>query len=274
MHARPGRFAICATVLITSTAALAGVTLKMEGNRSQTIYLQGNKMRIEIGGKPGQESVVIFDGDAQQLITINPADKTYSVMTRDNLSEMSKKRDEAMAKISPEQRKQMEEALAKMPPEQRKQMEQMMSGSGAARSSKEDKKKSEDNVKWEQTGEKQTVAGYRCEGFKELRDGKVEGQGCYIPWSAGAMNKDDLAPFIKLQEFFAQSGIGARELSDQTFTRIAKGPGFPGSWTHVSESGQAERKETLNSVQRGNVSANKFTPPPGYTKTEQPGMKH
>ena len=273
MHARLGLFAICATVPI-STAAFAGVTLKMEGDRSQTIYLQGNKMRIEMGGKAGVESVVIFDGDSQQLITINPSDKTYSLMTRENLSEMGKRRDEAMAKMSPEQRKQMDEALAKMPPEQRKQMEQMMSGGSGAPKSKEDKKKSEDNIKWEQTGQKQTVAGFRCEGFKELKDGKVDAQGCYIPWSAGAMNKEDLAPFIKLQEFFAQSGIGGRELSDQTFTRIAKMPGFPGTWTHVSESGQAERKEALSSVQRGNVSADKFTPPAGYTKTEQPGMKH
>ncbi len=253
------------TAAITPTAAFAGVTLKMEGDFQHVLYLQGNKMRFEQTAKsvPG-ETVFIFDGDAMQLITIDPAEKTYSVMTRDTLKEMQKMRDEAMAKLKPAQRKEMEEAMAKMPPEQRKQLEQMMTG-GSAKSTQENKKKAE-NIKWEPTGQKQTVAGFRCDGFKELREGKLHARGCFIPWSAGGITKSDMAPLANLQDFFAEFGL--TEFSRQAIIAYEKLPGFPGKWTPASEGGEAQVEETLTSLQRGNVSADKFAIPAGYKKTD------
>jgi hypothetical protein len=229
--------ATCAAA-ITSTAAFAGVTLKMEGDFQHVLYLQGNKMRFETTAKsvPG-ETVVIFDGDAMQLITISPAEKTYSVMTRETLKEMNKMRDDAMAKLTPAQRKEMEEAMAKMPPEQRKQVEQMMSG-GGAKSTLENKKKAE-NIKWEPTGQKQTVA----------------------------MTKGDMVPFAKFQDFFAEFGF--TEFSGQALIAYEKLPGFPGKWTPAaSEGGEGKEEQTLSSLQRGNIPADKFAIPAGYKKTD------
>jgi hypothetical protein len=256
--------ATCAAA-ITSTAAFAGVTLKMEGDFQHVLYLQGNKMRFESTAQsvPG-ETVVIFDGDAMQLIMISPPEKTYSVMTRETIKEMNKQRDEAMAKLTPEQRKQMEEMMAKMPPEQRKQMEQMMSG-GGAKSTTENRKKAA-NLKWEPTGQKETVAGFRCDGFKELREGKLHARGCFIPWSAGAMTKGDMAPFAKLEDMFAEFGLGA--FSGQALIGYEKLPGFPGKWTPVSGGGEGQPGHTLSSLQRGNLSADKFAIPAGYKKTD------
>jgi len=262
-------------MIATTGTAVAGVTLKMEGDRTQTIYIQGNKMRIESAkGSDRPEGTMIFDGDAQQLIHTDPAQKTYSVVTaetmQNTMKEARQKRDEAMAKMTPEQRKQMEDTLAKLPPEQRKRMEQMMSGKTLDSPQTAGEKK--DDFKWERTGEKQTVAGFPCEGFKEVRDGKVDGQGCYIPWDAGALSKDDLGPMLKLQEFFSKSGLVGRDFSDHAFGRFWKLPGFPGMWSHVAADGQTERKMTLTSVKRGNISADQFAPPAGFTKSDKLGF--
>jgi hypothetical protein len=186
-------------------------------------------------------------------------------MTRETLKEMNKMRDDAMAKLTPAQRKEMEEAMAKMPPEQRKQVEQMMSG-GGAKSTLENKKKAE-NIKWEPTGQKQTVAGFRCDGFKEIREGKLHARGCFIPWSASAMTKGDMVPFAKFQDFFAEFGF--TEFSGQALIAYEKLPGFPGKWTPAaSEGGEGKEEQTLSSLQRGNIPADKFAIPAGYKKTD------
>lgn len=249
--------------------AAAGVTVAMSGDNKEdqsTIYIEGNKMRIE-GTKREKESLVIYDGDQQKMTIVDPEKKTYFEITPQELhsfsNRMQKQMEEAKAKMTPEQRKQLDEMMAKMPPEQRQMM-----GTGAG----QPPAKQKEPFKWERTGTKQTVAGYSCEGFKEIKDGKVDAEGCFIPWSAGAITKADLAPLKKMEQFMDESGAKSPDRRLSTFARLEEGPGFPGMWKPADSDSKA--KQTVNSIKRGSVSSDKFQVPAGYTKTDAfAGMK-
>jgi len=254
--------------------ALAGVTVTLQGGTDHSVlYLEGNKMRVESdkGRSPG--GLVIYDGDQQKMLILDPAKKTYSEMTPEGFKAMTKsmtaRLEEAKAKMTPEQRKQMDDMMAKMSPEQRKQLEGAMGGSGSPPA----EKPKAPQLKWERTGTKQTVAGYPCEGFKEIKDGKPDAEGCYIPWNAGAVSKSDLGPMRKMDEFISQSGLTApSQRGLTTFTQLDQMPGFPGIWIRTS-SGEAKEEQRVTDIKRGSIPADKFQLPSGYTK-EDFGSKH
>jgi len=159
--------------------------------------------------------------------------------------------------MTPEQRKQLDEMMAKMPPEQRQRM-----GTGTG----QPPAKQKEQIKWERTGTKQTVAGYSCEGFREIKDGKVDAEGCYIPWSAGAITKADLAPLKKMEQFMDESGAKSPDRRLSTFARLEEGPGFPGMWRPADSDSKVQ--QTVTNIKRGSVSSDKFQVPAGYTKTD------
>jgi len=270
MHLRIMLLAFAA--LGTASRAVAGVILTANGgeskrNEDSTIYFEGNKMRVERMGSD-EESILIYDGDAQKMINVDPKKKTFTEVTPESLkavsAEAQKKMQESMSKMSPEQRKQMEAMMAKMDPDQRKRMQDLMSGRTPTQDSKS---QPAEPAKWERTGTTQTVAGHSCEGFKQIKKGQVTATGCYIPWSTSTVTKADIAPLMKIEEFMAQagwpgiSGHGGLE-------ELRNAPGFPGIWESVGEDGQAHHKQRLTSVKRGSISADKFQPPAGFAKVD------
>lgn len=243
--------------------AAAGVVVTVHGddkNDQSTIYIEGNKMRIE--SARGKESLMIYDGDQQKMYVVDPEKKTYSEITpqaiRSATDRVQKQLEDAKAKMTPEQRKQLDEMMSKMTPEQR-QMMGKASGQQAAKEKPAD-------IKWERTGGKETVAGYPCEGFREIKDGKLDAEGCYIPWGAGAITKADLAPFKKMEEFMSQSGTKPPDKRLSSFARLENGPGFPGVWRPADSESKA--KQTVTSIKRGGISSDRFQVPAGYAKTD------
>ena len=240
-------------------------------DKNMVLYFEGNKMRIESPDR--KDSAMIYDGDAQKMIVIEPERKSYTEMTPESvkatMDQASKKMQAEMGKMTPEQRKRMEEALAKMDPESRKRMEAMMSGKGGSTPSSPAKTEAKkENVKWELTGRQQTVAGYRCKGFKELRNSKLEAQGCLIPWDAGALTKADLAPMMKMESFMSQTGWGSSSSGRFGWKELQEMPGFPGMWSSLGNNGEVESMHTVTSVKRGGISGDKFQPPAGFKKVD------
>jgi hypothetical protein len=245
--------------------AAAGVTVGVSGENKEDqalIYIEGNKMRVE-GNKSEnrKESLMIYDGDAQKMMIVDPDKKTYSEITPQALhsfsDRMQKQMEEAKAKMTPEQRKQLDEMMNKMPPEQRQMMGKPADPPPA---------KPKEQLKWERTGTTQTVAGYTCEGYREIKDGKVDAEGCYLPWSAGAITKADMAPFKKMEQFVEQSGMKSPDRRLTTFARLEEAPGFPVVWKPADSEGKP--KQTVTSIKRGTVASDKFQVPAGYTKTD------
>jgi hypothetical protein len=240
--------------------ALAGVTLTMnaEGPKKQTvIYLEGNKMRIDaVQGSGAKASSFIFDGDAKKTITFNSEKKTYTEMKGEDLKA-----------LRAQSAQRMHDSLAQMTPEQRKRMEEMMSGQTPPKESKKTREKRD--IKWENTGGQQTVAGFACHNFKEIREGKTDAQGCYISWNAGAVTKADLAPMMKMGEFMADSGMAE---GDNRFSQLTELPGFPGKWAQLSADGKPEEEQTVTSIKRGSVPSDKFRPPAEYTQDKRASL--
>jgi hypothetical protein len=92
-----------------------------------------------------------------------------------------------------------------------------------------------------------------------MRRGALDGEGCYIPWGApGGLSKHDVRPLQALAKF----GLLMLPPGAVSPRRLIAAPGV-----------MALRKpigceaETLVSIERQRVSADKFTPPPGYTKS-------
>jgi hypothetical protein len=270
--------ASCVVAIGLGTPAHAGVTVTFESAKDRSVlYIEGNKMRVEGAGGTHHDGIMIFDGDQQKMTVIDPDKKTYTEMTPQTLRAMQaqgqRQLQESMAKLTPEQRKQMEQMMSKMSPEQRKAMEGMMSGRTDSKTKDADDKTKNADIKWERTGNKKTVAGYPCEGFKELKDGKQDAEGCYIPWSAGAITKADLAPLHKMEEFLAQSGTNLPHGRFSMFAQMEQGPGFPGEWVQTSNGDGSKEKQALTSVKRGSLPADNFQLPAGLTKSDM-GVGH
>ena len=259
-------------VLLPCGSAVAGATLTMHAQRGDSILLlDGNKLRTEEIGGDQAGDVMIYDGDAQKMIIIDVKAKTYTEMTpaklKAQISEANAQMKDSMAKMPAEQRAQMKAAMEKMDPETRKRMEAMMSG-GSLQQVAGPKK-----TRFEKTGKQQTVAGYACEGFRQLTDNKVEMQGCFIPWSAAAVAKADMGSLTKMREFIHEGGQGLMDAAP--FALLAEMPGFPGDWARVNKDGTESNKMSLTSIKRGSISADNFKVPAGYTENElEHGPKH
>ncbi len=230
--------ALCAASAAAS--ARAGVTITTQGkDGAQTVIaMEGNKIRAE---DPREGGVIsIFDGDARKMVHVMVSQRSYMEMTEADMKAM---------------KAQMDAAMAQMPPEQRAQMEAMGAKGGA--------KAARRVPAYERMGKGETVAGYRCEWYRERAEGKVVSEGCYVPWGKGALTREDLQPLKKMTEFFEAFMPGESSVQDD----LDAAPGFPA--IHVDMKGE-KREERLVSIKRGGIAADKFRPPPGYTRTERP----
>ena len=141
-----------AIILLTVSicAASQGLTIVSRMTRddgtttTMTSYIAEDHARWS-GGAEGE---MIIDAKNGEMIMINNGKKTYSVITKKDLQEMSARVQEQMN--SPEM-KRAQEAMKNLPPEQRKRMEAAMGSMMTM------------NV--EKIGTTHTIAGYKCEDW-------------------------------------------------------------------------------------------------------------
>src|SRR5512136_1403890 len=155
-------------------------------------------------------------------------------------------------------RAKMEEAMKKMSPEQRKQMEAMLAQAGEEGPSP---KAQRPEVKYVATGEKRSVAGHRCEVYKEMREGKLRAETCFIPWSAGVVTKADLGSFQKLEDFMKPLTGGLGETRQSFMKAALDAPGVPALTRHLDANGKPTSEERLTAVKRTSVPASQFAVP-------------
>ena len=247
-----------AILLLVPAAAYAGVSATIaEKQRTNTLFVEGNRLRIEEGKR-----ILIFDGDAKQLITIDPAKHTYGVSTEADMKALGARYRPQMEAAEAQMRKQME----KMPPEQRKQMEEMLRRSGLQSGQSTEPAKVE--TRYEPTGAKRTVAGHSCQMYRVVENESPEEQ-CLLPWSAGVIKKDDLEVFNSFGRFMSQVYVGMgrevpKEVREGMLGDLARAPGAP-----LLRLRDGEVVSEVKKLERGTISADKFAVPAGYTKTGQ-----
>lgn len=262
MHVHFALLAACAAAV--AVPARAGVTVKTSGvsGSGSTVTIEGDKVRIEGQPRHGEDErqdVIIFDAATKTMTHLDPAKKTYSVTTEAD-----------MRKAGEQMRAQLDKAKAGMTPEQRKKLEALMSKEQAAA----DAAKQERDVAYQPTGERKTVAGYPCQVYRKVTDGKEREEACLVPWSAGVLKKEDLKPFIAFDSFTRAFMEGAGRPVPRRTGMVAKElerlPGFPAETIVIEPDGKRLETEKLVSMQRGPVSADRFQPPAGYTQVAAP----
>lgn len=241
MTARLALFAMCCAVGFQARAGLI-LTVESKGQRS-TLSIEGNRVRFDAPEAAGI-SATIFDGDARKLLMVNSAERSWMEMTEADLKALAA---------------QLRAATAAAPGQK--------PGSHAGGGPEASKPRQ----KYEPMGKKDTVAGLRCEWYRERVGDKVEAEACYIPWGAGTLSRKDFAPFIQMGELMEPltAAASAEEGRDDLRRLIADAPGFPAVQVTTSEDGSRE-EERLVKLERTSVPAERFRPPAGYRKAEKP----
>jgi len=193
---------------------------------------------------------MVFDGEAQKMLEIDPAARKYTELTQ------------ADAQVLAEQ---MQAAMAHVPPEQRARIEAMRAARAEA---------VKHDVKYQPTGKRDTVAGYACQGYTVIRDGEEKREGCFIPWGS-AVKKEDFAALNEMGKFLDtiySRAYGAPTQGELRITeQIERAPGFPAVIEQVS-GGKRQPEHRLVSIKRTSISADVFQAPAGYTKQEHEAM--
>jgi hypothetical protein len=247
--ARARLLALALTAAALPTAAKAGIVATIaEKGGVTTLVTEGNRLRIERGAEPRQ--VMIWDGDAQTLYQLDPAGRTYSRISQDDARKLAEQLQQALAKLPPAERARVEEGLKQ--------------NAGANRRT----------TTYEATGAARTVAGLACQEYRVLREGKLEEEGCFVPWGPGAVTKADLAPLVSfgkfMERFLAQAYGAAAERAGglRIAEELDRAPGFPAHVRHVDAEGKAAGEERLTKLERTTVPAERFGVPSGYTKVD------
>ena len=232
------RFAILFTLLVPQ-AALAGVRIEFEvqggegTGAQQRMQLQGDKLRVDHTKEGGTGThTVIFDGT--QMTSFDGKQNTYVVI------------DPARLKMQAERLKQLE---AKASPETRAQIEKATQQEDAGQ------------VTFRKTSGGDTVAGYSCSNYTELRGGVEHGTVCVASWKTGPVKKEELGALSKFGAMMLNGALTKKAL----LLNPDEWPGFPLSM-HL-EDGKTMR---LKSVTRGAIPDSEFQPPTGYTQKAMP----
>jgi hypothetical protein len=248
------------TTMLFAGAARAGVTMVVQRGpaataSTSTIYLDGDRIRVEGAQKTQRDTSVIVDGAAKKMIMINATEKSYMEMTEADIKKMKAQVDAMRAQAM--------ERMKNLPPEQRKQMEKMMGGMGAMPGA--DAKPAK--LDFQAMGQKKTVNGFACDMYKVSRDGVPKEEDCISPWSAKVLQKSDFEGFRKFAEEMAKQ-MGSTGAQNDMMEQFEKFPGLPIT-RHPLDGGDDEE---IKSVKRGSIPAAQFAVPAGYTKKEVPQM--
>lgn len=234
-------FALLSALFCSPAQAGLLVVMQESDGRSQ-MAVEGKKLRLEKAGNPAQ--IVIFDGDANKYLQLDPQTRTYSEMTRADGRAIAARLRETLARLSPEERERAEALLGKPSTNRREE-------------------------KYQPTGEQQTIAGFHCQVHRKLRDGVVVEEGCYIPWSSGTVTKEDLTGLFLLGQFMDQmlsgtTGTGGG-VTDRLYGEWERAPGFPAALTRFLENGLRGKEQRLVSLKRDRIAQEQFTVPVGYS---------
>lgn len=205
-----------------------------------TIYLSGSKMRYD---EHGENTTTIVDLNKNTMIHINHNKKSYVEVSLQQLQEGMRK----MQKL-------MEEAMKKMTPEQRKQMEEMGMKMPVAEKQKKYHLKN--------TGEKARINGYNCEKYLFTKGDEEDSEEWWIT--------RDLGLTTNIGKMMAKmfEGIGATQGGE--YEALTKLQGLP--IKTIEKQNNKFKVSEVTKVTKKSLDSSVFAIPSGYTKESMPKM--
>jgi hypothetical protein len=252
--------AVGAPIVLAGGLCRAGVTIVFQRGDQvvSTTLVEGPRMRVEGVGSGGHEGAMIIDGAGKRQIIVNDAEKSYIVMTPEDMRHARQRMAEARAQAM--------QRLKNLPPEERQKIEAMMGKKmdlgGPMGLTKPPV------IKYEKLGAKRNIAGHDCVTYRVLWDGKPHTEECVVGWNAGVVKKSDFAALRP----YVEEAAKASGRADDLLAQLQKAPGFPIARVRLDEPEGRGPEEWLKSVERGPIPADKFEIPSGYTKKEMPTM--
>jgi Domain of unknown function (DUF4412) len=230
-------------ILIVEKTTTGGTT------RTNQIQIEKNRLRAENDTARGKQ-IIVFDGVAQVLRTINPDAKTYSEMTKADVDRVGGQMQDAMA--------QMQEQMKNMPPAARAQMEAMMRGRGmpAAPAKTEYRKTGTDRVgKW------------TCDKYEGFQGDQKVSEICTVDPKVLGFAAADFDVTRQMGAFFQQM---LPQQANQMFTiGQAETQGFSGiPVRRTSTIANVQTTTELTDVTRQNFPDASYAVPAGFQKQE------
>ena len=255
MGTKTGLLAICllgavgiaqaGTIFRTEVENFAEDNQFFQGGKSYTTVtrVEGDRMRSDTRGEDGKiASSVIFLGKTDEMYMIDHKEKSYLVMDRESIEALGNQMSEVM--------KQMEAAMAKVPPGQREMMERMMKKKLAA-----DPNYKEPSPPVVRSLEKACVCDQdEIAGGKEMAAIAHEMKD----FAAGLSELAKSASSFKM--------FGGSTMENLGMAMTADLGGFPIISEHYDGEGKLMRRSTFRSAEDVSVPAEEFTPPREYKK--------
>lgn len=215
------------------------------GERSAKNYMMPKMFKMV---QEGQETI-ITDLDKKLVIRVHDADKTYSVMTFDEMEARMKQAGGG----TDARMEEMQAKMKEMPEEQRKMMEKMMgpmAGGGGP-------------IEVKKSAEKKTIAGYVCTKFEIIQGERP----IMAVWAT-----KDVKGFGTMRNDWEEF---SRRMTEQIPGKMGKGiaagmkkiDGFP------METEIGPVVSTVTKIEQRSTPASAFAAPAGYTKVDDPLLK-
>src|SRR6185312_8821802 len=167
----------------------------------------------------------------------------------------------ALAGQQSQMQQQMQAMLQRLPPDQRAAMEERMKGLMAGRA--------QSSLTMTDTGKTDHVGSWACEVWQVQRDGAVSSDACIA--SRGSLTGgDELVDAVHKAASTTRDVVSALPGARATAQQMAvygKVDGFPVRTRELGRDGSVESAETVASVERQSLPADRFAIPKGFTQT-------
>ena len=259
----------CAFVVLTASAQAADGLLLVQKttsggvSRTNQVQIERTRMRAESSSATGGQTVMIFDGAKQVLTTIDTGRKTYIEMTQADVDRLAAQSSAAMD--------QLQQAMAKMTPEQRAMMESArgrmgaaMAGiAGAAGSAK---------IQYRKAGT-DTVGKWKCDKYEGFVGADKTSEVCTVDPKVLGFAATDFEVTQQMAAFFKKMVPQmAEQMARQAFTIGDAEQGFSGvPVRQITTIAGRQTTTEITEVSRQSFPDSAFQVPAGYQKTEMLG---
>ena len=268
---------IALALIITLPTAFAGVLVEertepMDGGQAEMtrIRLENDRVRVE-SSQGGEANVFIYRGDIQTMYMINPGNRTYREMSKQDLEKMMGQVNDQMSQMQ----KMMEEKLQGMPPQQRAMIEQMMKQKMGGMGGPAAAPAQQARTVYTKVASGETVNQWTTDKYEGQRNGQKEMEVWTTGWQEFGITQADFQVFQDLAEFFR--GL-APQIGDEMFqvgsAEAEQEQGFAGVPVRrlFYRNGNPYRRSEVTQVTRQDFEAALFEPPQDYRKEAMPTM--
>lgn len=251
-------------------SANADVLVHLETTMGQSerqvgeMFVSADKVRMNNAGRENRPDM-IFRGDRQLMMTIDPVRKEMVTITQADLKKLGDSMNSAMRSLN--------ESLSKAPPQQRAMMEQMM---GAMMQQMRGNKKSPATIK--ATGQKKTISGFPCEQYVVQRDGVTTREYWTASPSSVPGGEELRGAFEAMGGFFKELLNAVSEgpmanMIDNPYSEFAQVKGIPILSREISD-GKVQGETLITALEKKSFEGKVFEAPTGYaSKSITEGLK-